>query len=75
MIRILVAGNADIEAADSRGNTPPHRGVMPGDLAAMRVLLELGANPNARSEEGTPLSLVARGFHRNSSEMEQLLRS
>ena len=75
VIPILVAGNADIEATDSRGNTPLHRSVMPGDLEATRVLLELGANPNARSEEGTPLSLAARGLHRNSWEMEQLLRS
>lgn len=75
VIPILVAGNADIEATDNRGNTPLHRSVMPGGLEATRMLLELGANPNARSVEGTPLSLVARGFHRNSSEMEQLLRT
>lgn len=75
VIPILVAGNADIEATDRRGNTPLHRSVMPGEFEATRILLELGANPNARSEDGTPLSLVARGLHRNSSEMEQLLRS
>ena len=75
VIPILVAGKADIEATDSRGNTPLHRSVMPGDLGATWKLLELGANPNARSEDGTPLSLVARGLHANSSEMERLLRS
>lgn len=75
VIPILVAGNADIEATDRRGNTPLHRSVMPGNFEATRMLLELGSNPNARSEEGTPLSLVARNIHRNTSEMEQLLRS
>ena len=75
VIPILVAGNADIETTDRRGNTPLHRSVMPGNLKATRMLLELGADPNARSEEGTPLSLVARDLHRNTSQMEQLLRS
>lgn len=75
VIGLLVAANANIEATDRRGNTPVLRAVMAGQLEATRILLELGSDPNARSEDGTALSLVAKRFHRNTWEMEGLLRS
>ncbi len=59
---LLIGRGADINAADSGGQTPLARAVESNDLALAQLLLEKGADPDARSTDGaTPLwkSVVA----------------
>jgi ankyrin repeat protein len=64
-VRLLVARGADVELGNDYGRTPllyvTREG---GDIPMARLLLELGANVDARDRSGdTPLSLAAwRGF-------------
>ncbi len=56
MRELLLAGDVDTEVADSDGWTALHWAVNEGCDAAVRVLLEAGANPNASAKFGeTPL--------------------
>ena len=56
-VRALI-DKSDVNAADSSGMTALHYGVR--DLAKVQVLLEHGANPNAKTRQGqTPLLIAA----------------
>jgi hypothetical protein len=58
--RLLLDSDATIDAADSRRWTPLMYAVVNGHAGFVRLLLEKGANVNAREEKGrTPLLLAA----------------
>lgn len=62
IIRALVAAGAVVDAVDDYGQTPLHDAASGdwGNPTAVRVLLELGADPNASSQDGiTPLMCAA----------------
>ncbi len=48
MARYLLDNGATVEILDSIGNTPLHRAAEAKQIAGVRLLLERGANPNAR---------------------------
>ena len=55
----LVADGADVNQPDGGGNSPLHFACELGDLALVKLLLSLGANPNATNRDGyTPLGRV-----------------
>jgi hypothetical protein len=65
----LVANGADLQAADSRGNTPLHMRAH-SRRSSFRVLLELGADPNSNSRSlGTPLHNAAASFNAKNAGM------
>jgi len=59
-MRVLLERHADVNVADSGGNSPLLHAAMRGRTAAVRLLLESGANVNASSKHGwTPLMAAA----------------
>lgn len=52
VIAALVAAGAELEARDDVGNTPLHLSLTSGHRFATRKLLELGADPSARNDQG-----------------------
>lgn len=52
VITALAAAGAELDARDERGNTPLHRSWSNDNLAVSRRLLELGADPLARNDQG-----------------------
>lgn len=52
VITALGAAGAELDARDARGNTPLHRSWSNDNLAVSRRLLELGADPLARNDQG-----------------------
>ena len=67
VIRALLDAGADIEARDSKGETPLRRAVNCNKVAAAKLLLERGANPYSKSSEGLIPAHAAR-----SSQMKAL---
>ena len=51
VVEALLAAEADPMARDERGRTPMRHGLMSGNLALYRVLLEAGADPMATRDE------------------------
>ena len=70
LARWLVAQGADLSATDTWGNTPLHSRAQSW-RGSIDVLLELGANANARAPIGTPLH--AAGLRKNSEIAKKLL--
>lgn len=60
LIRLLARHGAEIDRPDRGGATPLHRAVRARSAAAVRQLLELGAEPNCRLKQrsSTPLHLA-----------------
>lgn len=59
MARLLLDYGAKCEAEDEDGRTPLHNAVQLGDVSRVRVLLEAGADPDARTRKGeTPADLA-----------------
>jgi ankyrin repeat protein len=62
-VRTLVAKGADVNHANAGWKmTPLHHAIRAGSVDMVRLLLELKANPNARTKAGeTPLTLAQKG--------------
>ncbi|XP_028765225.1 ADP-ribosylation factor GTPase-activating protein AGD3-like [Neltuma alba] len=61
MVELLLQYGADINAPDSRGQTPLHCCIINGKSAAAKLLAVRGANPHAADKEGnTPIELASR---------------
>ncbi|GAB2214064.1 hypothetical protein Droror1_Dr00018398 [Drosera rotundifolia] len=59
MLELLLQYGADINACDSRGQTPLHRCLVRGKASSAKMLLMRGADPHAVNAEGqTPLDLA-----------------
>lgn len=58
-IEVLAWAGANIDQADVTGETPLHRALARRHLDASRMLLDLGANPNARNTYGATPTLYA----------------
>ncbi|OMO88791.1 Arf GTPase activating protein [Corchorus capsularis] len=59
MLELLLQYGANINATDSRGQTPLHRCILKGKAALAKLLLTRGADPQALNSEGkTPLELA-----------------
>ncbi|XWS54076.1 hypothetical protein CRYUN_Cryun10bG0057900 [Craigia yunnanensis] len=59
MLELLLQYGANINATDSRGQTPLHRCILKGKAALAKLLLTRGADPQALNREGkTPLELA-----------------
>ncbi|CAL5349615.1 unnamed protein product [Camellia sinensis] len=59
MLELLLQYGANINASDSRGQTPLHRCIVAGKATFVKLLLSRGADPQAVDEEGkTPLELA-----------------
>jgi ankyrin repeat protein len=73
-MRLLTAAGADVDAADDAGWTALHYACLGFDAGPVEQLLQLGANPNVRSEDGsTPLGQAkARGHEKM---IEDLLKA
>jgi len=66
-IRFFVDPGADVDAVDNSHSTLLHRASWRGNVKFARLLLERGANINARNKEGhTPLHRVLIGLYDNS---------
>ncbi|OIT04663.1 PREDICTED: ADP-ribosylation factor GTPase-activating protein AGD3-like isoform X1 [Nicotiana attenuata] len=60
MVELLLQHGANINACDSRGQTPLHHSVMRGRTAIAKLLLARGAKPHVADLEGkTPSNLVS----------------
>ncbi len=55
---------ANIQQADFQGNTPLHHAVAQNALKAAKLLLDLGANVEARNARGETPFDIARRFQR-----------
>ncbi len=73
-VRLLLShgwGDA-LEDKDSLGRTPLHLSVERGDIDTVRVLLDAGADPNARDKDGITALNLCKSFH-GLSDIAQLL--
>jgi hypothetical protein len=59
MIRYLIGEGADPDAAAAGGVTPLHRAVRNRCSAAVRVLLEAGADPHRTNDKGSTALALA----------------
>ena len=69
--RALIDANADVNAANSLGNTPLIRSACTGRLELTRALLEAGANIDAQNADGYSALILAR--RRGNQEVADLL--
>lgn len=60
MLELLLQYGANVNATDSRGQTPLHRCILKGKSILARLLLSRGADPRAVDDQGrTPIELAA----------------
>ncbi|MCG8339741.1 MAG: ankyrin repeat domain-containing protein [Cytophagales bacterium] len=61
VVSLLLAAGADVNAKNSKGDTPLHEAAKGGLVEVMRVLIGAGADVNAENKRGnTPLHTLAR---------------
>ncbi|WP_158887970.1 ankyrin repeat domain-containing protein [Amycolatopsis anabasis] len=68
LVRLLLEAGAEVDAVDVFGNTPLWRGVLNAgsDLAALRALLEYGADPRRKNQYGaSPLDMARESGQRD----------
>ena len=64
MAAFLVAHGADVRIEQAEGFTALHEAAQIGSEKLVALLLDKGANPNSRSEDGrTPLSMARNANH------------
>lgn len=73
IVRALVAAGAPVNATHQGGGTPLHTAAFTGDLASIEVLLERGADPLLRLDDGKTVIEVA--HERGHAEAARLLES
>ena len=62
--RILVAGGADVNAAQNSGYTPLHEAAQHGDIELVELFLSAGADPSTRMDNGqTPAETADASGH------------
>nr|AFK44284.1 unknown [Lotus japonicus] len=60
MLELLLQYGVNVNATDSRGQTPLHRCILKGKSILARLLLSRGADPRAVDDQGrTPIELAA----------------
>ena len=62
-VRRLLASGSDVDEPDDLGDTPVHHAIG-GEAAVLKVLLQAGANPNARNSGGISPLMMAYGAGR-----------
>jgi ankyrin repeat protein len=72
-IDVLVASGVDVNAVGDIGNTPLLNAAMRGKAAAVKKLLELGADPELKNELGWSAAEVAKNLGRD--EVVEVLRT
>jgi ankyrin repeat protein len=75
-VNVLLAAGADVESKDQQGFTPLMHSIKAYNMAALRQLLEVGANVNAQNAKGGTALNVARdiSFWERRSEAIRLLQ-
>ncbi|XP_062025730.1 ADP-ribosylation factor GTPase-activating protein AGD3-like isoform X1 [Rosa rugosa] len=76
MVELLLQYGANINASDSKGQTPLHYCVMRGNPAITKMLLMRGADPQATDREGkTPCKLVSESALNDNGMLSMLTNS
>lgn len=76
MVELLLQYGANINASDSKGQTPLHYCVMRGNTAITKMLLMRGADPQATDREGkTPCKLVSESALNDNGMLSMLTNS
>ena len=59
LLDLLCANKADVDAKGSQGQTPLHYAASKGYVDAVEILLKYQADPNVKTEQGSPLLFAA----------------
>jgi ankyrin repeat protein len=69
-IQTLVTAGADVNIVSDLGNTPLHSAAMSGQTEAVKLLLEVGANPSLKNEfNQVPADVAELGGYREITDL------